>query len=153
MDMVLNIISWISMVIGVILLLTAVVGAWRFPDAFTKAHALSLIDTAGALFMFIAMACHTGFNINLFKIVFIVALLWFASAINGHLTIKTAIKGGFNPTPKKQDDDLFAGTNKGNAGTKDQDNNANKSNKSNNDNDNNNDNDSVPPTIQTEMEI
>jgi hypothetical protein len=48
MDTVLDVLSWILLLGGAIFLLVGAIGALRFPDFYTRLHAVSVCDTMGA---------------------------------------------------------------------------------------------------------
>ena len=48
----LDILSWISLLVGGFLGITGVVGLFRFPDFFTRLHAASVTDTLCACLLY-----------------------------------------------------------------------------------------------------
>ena len=51
--------------VGLFFLLVAAIGVVRFPDVYTRSHAVSLTDSLGAFFLLGGLALYEGFSTNL----------------------------------------------------------------------------------------
>ena len=64
----------LGLLLGLAALLLGSFGLLRFPDFYTRTHAASMTDTAGAGFILLALALHAGWDPVLIKLALI--LLW-----------------------------------------------------------------------------
>ena len=118
MDMLLLVLSGLSIAIGVIALLIGSLGLIKLPDVYCRIHAVGMIDTAGTSFIILGMIIYQGFSLVSFKLALIGVFLFFTSPIATHAVAQVAHKMGVKPvgrslveaTPAKK-----ASTNKSNA--------------------------------------
>lgn len=92
--------AWIGTVlilIGLFFLVVGSIGMLRLPDVFSRAHALSLTDSLGALFTLGGLALYEGFNTNLLKILVVLALIYLLNPVIAHATIRAAYRSGLRP--------------------------------------------------------
>ena len=82
---------------GVFFLAVGAIGVLRFPDVFTRAHALSVTDTLGAFFVLLGLACHYGVGLNTVKIGFILVFLLLFNPVVAHATLRAALRAGLKP--------------------------------------------------------
>ena len=64
--------TWLAIfliVVGLFFLVVGSIGILRFPDVFSRAHALSLTDSLGAVFVLAGLAVYEGFTFNFLRIV------------------------------------------------------------------------------------
>jgi len=87
--------------IGLYFLFAAAVGVLRLPDVFTRAHAVSLTDSLGALFVLTGLALYQGFNANLIKIFIVLILLYLLNPVIAHATVRSALRCGLKPWSKE----------------------------------------------------
>jgi multicomponent Na+:H+ antiporter subunit G len=97
MDMLITILSGLSIAIGVIALLIGSLGLIRLPDVFCRIHAVGMIDTAGASFVILGMVIHQGFSFVSVKLLLIGVFLFFTSPIATHAVAQVAHKMGVKP--------------------------------------------------------
>ena len=97
MDMLLLVLSGLSIAIGVIALLIGSLGLIKLPDVYCRIHAVGMIDTAGAGFMILGMIIHQGFSLVSFKLALIGVFLFFTSPIATHAVAQVAHKMGVKP--------------------------------------------------------
>ena len=97
MDMLVLVVSGISIAIGVIALLIGSLGLIRLPDVYCRIHAVGMIDTAGASFIILGMIIHQGFSLVSFKLALIGVFLFFTSPIATHAVAQVAHKMGVKP--------------------------------------------------------
>lgn len=89
--------------VGLFFLFVAAIGVLRLPDVFTRAHAVSLTDSLGALFLLGGLALHEGFSTNSVKILVVLVLLYLLNPVIAHATVRSALRTG--PKPRGRDDD------------------------------------------------
>ena len=70
------------MLVGLFFLLVGAVGVVRFPDVFSRSHAVGLTDSVGGLFMLSGLAVYQGVSGNMVRV--LVVLLPAVSAQPGH---------------------------------------------------------------------
>ena len=97
MDMLVSILSGLSIAIGVVALLIGSLGLIRLPDVFCRIHAVGMIDTAGASFIILGMVIHEGLSLVSVKLVLIGVFLFFTSPIATHAVAQVAYKMGVKP--------------------------------------------------------
>ena len=97
MDMLVLVLSGLSIAIGVISLLIGSLGLIKLPDVYCRIHAVGMIDTAGASFIILGMIIHQGFSLVSFKLALIGVFLFFTSPIATHAVAQVAHKMGVKP--------------------------------------------------------
>ena len=97
MDMLLLVLSGLSIAIGVIALLIGSLGLIKLPDVYCRIHAVGMIDTAGASFIILGLIIHQGFSLVSFKLALIGVFLFFTSPIATHAVAQVAHKMGVKP--------------------------------------------------------
>ena len=97
MDMLLLLLSGLSIAIGVIALLIGSLGLIKLPDVYCRIHAVGMIDTAGASFIILGMIIHQGSSLVSFKLALIGVFLFFTSPIATHAVAQVAHKMGVKP--------------------------------------------------------
>ncbi|MGH7256288.1 MAG: monovalent cation/H(+) antiporter subunit G [Nitrospirales bacterium] len=88
--------------LGLFFLLVAAVGMVRFPDVFTRSHALSLTDTLGAFFVLAGLAVYQGWTINALKIVLVLVLTYLLNPVIAHATVRAALRAGLKPWMREE---------------------------------------------------
>jgi len=81
-------------VIGLFFLVVGSIGMLRLPHVFARAHALSLTDSLGAVFVLAGLAVYQGFTMNSLKIMIVLALVYLLNPIIAHATIRAAHRAG-----------------------------------------------------------
>ncbi|MEL6955629.1 MAG: monovalent cation/H(+) antiporter subunit G [Pseudomonadota bacterium] len=89
-------------VIGAISTLIGTVGVLRFPDFYTRLHAASVTDTAGASFLLIGMAVLAPHWLVLAKLVAIWVFLFLTSPTASHAIANAAHVAGLEPLIGRQ---------------------------------------------------
>lgn len=74
--------------IGLIIIILSVLGVYRFRFVLNRMHAAAMGDTLGILFTILGLMTANGFNMVLVKFVSIIAFMWIASPVSGHLITK-----------------------------------------------------------------
>ena len=95
-------ISIVIILAGLFFLTIAAIGMIRFPDVFTRSHALSLTDTLGAFLVLVGLAVHQGPSLNAVKIGVVLTLIFILNPVISHATVRAALRAGLAPwTPEK----------------------------------------------------
>ena len=70
---------------GLFVLVSAVLGLFRFRYALSRIHAAALVDTLGILLMLSGLMIAEGFTITTLKMAVVIVLLWCSSPVASHL--------------------------------------------------------------------
>ena len=97
MSAAIDILSWVCMVAGGFFCIVGGIGLIRMPDFFTRLHAASVIETAGAGLLLIGMALQAGLTLVAAKLVIIGLLIFFASPVATHALANAALARGLKP--------------------------------------------------------
>lgn len=90
---VLDLLSWVSILIGLFFVLTGALGVLRMPDVFTRLHSAGMTDTMGAGFLVLGMCLQTGWSLVSLRFVLVYAFLLFTSPIATHAVARAAHTG------------------------------------------------------------
>jgi multicomponent Na+:H+ antiporter subunit G len=93
-------VSIVLILIGLFFLLVAAIGVLRFPDVYTRSHAVSLTDSLGALFLLGGLALYEGLSPNFVKILVVLVLLYLLNPVIAHATVRSAHRSGVKPWSK-----------------------------------------------------
>ena len=85
------IISAILMLLGLFVVLTAMVGNYRFGYVLNRMHVGATADTLAAFFIISSLIIANGFNAISTKLILMLAFLWFANPVSSHFLAKTEI--------------------------------------------------------------
>ena len=103
MALLLDSLSWICLIGGVIISLIGAFGMLRLPDLFSRMHAAGMIDTLGvSLILFGLMFQGGGFLVTI-KLVIILLFIYFTSPSATHALAKAALHGGLKPLVDKHE--------------------------------------------------
>ena len=70
---------------GVFVLISGVVGVFRFPYALSRIHAAALGDTLGIALMLLGVMVAEGFSVISLKLLVVMLFLWVTSPVASHL--------------------------------------------------------------------
>jgi multicomponent Na+:H+ antiporter subunit G len=73
------------------------IGLLRFPDFYSRLHAASITDTAGAGAVLIALMLSAGLSLTLVKLIFILILIAITSPTATHALAKAAVYDDLKP--------------------------------------------------------
>ena len=96
--------TWLAIfliVVGLFFLVVGSIGILRLPDIFSRAHALSLTDSLGAVFVLAGLAVYEGFTFNFLRIVVVMLLIYLMNPVISHATLRAAYRSGLRPTGEK----------------------------------------------------
>jgi len=93
----LDIASWILLLIGSAFCVIGATGLLRMPDFFTRMHAASVVDTLGAAFILMGLLLQAGLGLVSVKLLAIGLLLFFTSPVATHALARAALARGVKP--------------------------------------------------------
>lgn len=85
LDTIRLIISALCTLAGLFVMLSGVVGVYRFKYSLSRLHAAALFDTAGIVLILTGLMVADGFTLNALKLIIIIGFLWLTSPVSGHL--------------------------------------------------------------------
>lgn len=97
MSIALDAVSWICLVAGSFFCVVGALGLLRMPDFFTRMHAASVTDTAGAALILLGLGLQAGVSLVTAKLVMIGLLLFFANPTATHALAQAALARGLKP--------------------------------------------------------
>jgi len=83
--------------VGVVFFIAGTMGLLRFPDLFTRLHALTKADNLGLGFIVAGLALYSGSWMVTIKLVLIWMLVMMSSAVASHLIAQAALRKGIKP--------------------------------------------------------
>ena len=93
----LDIASWVLLLVGAALSITGGIGMLRLPDLFTRMHGASLTDTGGALLIFGGLLLQAPDFPVAVRLVLVLAFLLLTSPTATHALAKAARRDGVEP--------------------------------------------------------
>lgn len=97
LEIVTHCLGWTCVLIGVLLSIIGALGCLRFPDLYTKLHALSVSDSLGVPIALTGLILVNGFNFVSLKIFLIIVILLFVNPFSTHALIRAGIKNKLRP--------------------------------------------------------
>jgi len=97
MEAFLDIVSWVLLVVGGLVAVISGIGLLRLPDLYTRLHAASMLDSAGALCVFIGLALQAETVAVAVKLLLAPAFLLLTTATAAHVLSKSARRAGLEP--------------------------------------------------------
>ena len=97
MDIIVNTISALFLLLGSFLCLSGGVGIIRFPDFYTRMHAVGVTDTLGAGMILIGLMLQTSDGLVVLKLLLILAMTIFISPVASHALAKAAHRNNLTP--------------------------------------------------------
>ncbi|MEW8205290.1 MAG: monovalent cation/H(+) antiporter subunit G [Candidatus Thiodiazotropha taylori] len=95
--MIIDILSSILLLVGAALGIVGGIGIHRFPDFYTRLHAIGITDTLSALMILLGLALQAGWSIAAFKLAMIFVFLFFTSPTASHALAYAAQHSGLKP--------------------------------------------------------
>ena len=84
MDAALYILSWVLLAGGGFFCVVGAFGLLRMPDAFTRLHAASVIDTLGVGMIIAGLMVQSGLTLTTARLAIILVLVFFTSPVASH---------------------------------------------------------------------
>ena len=96
-----DIISVVLLLTGTLFFLAGTVGLLRFPDIYTRIHALTKADNVGLGLIVLALALQASSAWMALKLILIWLLILLASSTTGHLVARTALRNRVRPWTRR----------------------------------------------------
>jgi multicomponent Na+:H+ antiporter subunit G len=97
MELVLDVLSWIFLLGGAIFLLVGAIGALRFPDFYTRLHAVSVCDTMGAGLVLVGLMLQGGLSLVTVKLLLMFYFMMFTGPTAVHALAQAAMQSELKP--------------------------------------------------------
>lgn len=95
--MIIEVLSWVCLVLGGLLGIIGGIGLHRFPDFYTRLHAAGTTDTLCAALFLLGLGLQAGLTLASFKLFLIFAFIFFTSPASSHSVANAAMIGGLKP--------------------------------------------------------
>ena len=112
MEPVLDILSWILIVIGGFFIVVGGIGLIRLPDVFCRMHAASLTETLGAGALVGGLMIQAGWTLITVKLLLVFAFLLFTSPTSTFALANAAWRSGVRPFTSDEPDEDTKGEEK-----------------------------------------
>lgn len=109
LDVLTEVASWILLLSGGFFLVVGGIGLNRMPDVFTRLHATSVSDSAGAGLLLIGLMLQAGWSLVSIKLLFILAIFFFTTPVATHAVTRAALAFGVEPLQTAPDGTLKHG--------------------------------------------
>jgi multicomponent Na+:H+ antiporter subunit G len=93
----LDVVSAVLLGIGAVFFLAGTVGLLRFPDVYTRLHALTKADNVGLGFVVAGLAVHAASLAEVAKLATVWLLVMVSSSLSGQLVARSARRAGVEP--------------------------------------------------------
>ena len=103
MALVLDVLSWVCLLGGAGFLLVGAIGLLRFPDFYTRLHAVSVCDTMGAGLVLIGLMLQGGLSLVTVKLLLIFYFMLFSGPTAVHALAEAALQGKLKPLVEKRE--------------------------------------------------
>jgi multicomponent Na+:H+ antiporter subunit G len=97
LTIVVDIASWICILLGSFFTLVGAFGLVRMPEVFTRMHAASVIETLGVGFLILGMCLQVGFTLITAKLIFLMLLFLFTAPVVTHALAQACLYEGIKP--------------------------------------------------------
>lgn len=84
MGAVIDIVSWFLLIGGGLFCVIGALGLLRMPDAFTRLHAASVIDTLGVGMIIAGLMVQSGWTLTTARLAIVLVLVFFTSPVASH---------------------------------------------------------------------
>ena len=95
--LVVEIASWILIVLGSFFTVVGALGLVRMPEVFSRMHAASVMDTLGVGFLILGMMLQAGLGLVTLKLLFILGLFFFTVPVVMHALARACLHEGIEP--------------------------------------------------------
>ncbi|MDO4483024.1 MAG: monovalent cation/H(+) antiporter subunit G [Clostridia bacterium] len=83
--------SLVCTAVGLFVIISGVLGVFRFRYSLNRIHAAALLDSLGILLMLLGLIIAEGFDITSVKFLLIIPMLWLTSPVASHLIGKLEV--------------------------------------------------------------
>lgn len=105
MSVLLDIASWVLLLVGCAFALTAAIGLLRLPDFFSRTHSAGMLDTLGAGLILLGMGLQAGWTLVSFKLFAVLAFILITGPTAAHALARTARHIGIRPMTSEEDEE------------------------------------------------
>jgi len=109
MSTVIELLSWFCFLTGSFLCITGGVGLLRFPDFFTRVHAVSVTETLASPLIIIGLMLQSDFTLDTMKLMLILLFMLATNPTAAHAMAKAALHGGQKPLHIPETEDNTGG--------------------------------------------
>ena len=102
-ELLIDLLSWAFLLAGGFFLLVGAFGMIRLPDFWSRVHAASIIDSAGAFFILIGLSIQGGLTLVTVKLVLIAIFLGITGPTASHAVANAAWIAGSRPKDAVED--------------------------------------------------
>jgi multicomponent Na+:H+ antiporter subunit G len=96
-DIVLNVLSWILLIVGGACVLIGGIGGLRLPNFYTRIHAASLTDTMATILIFAGLMLQSGLTLATLKLFAIMLFLLLTGPTATYALANAALLSGLKP--------------------------------------------------------
>jgi multicomponent Na+:H+ antiporter subunit G len=97
MTLIIDIVSWVFILLGSFFVMVGALGLVRMPEIFTRMHAASVTDTLGVGFLILGMSVQAGFSLVTLKLLFLLVLFFFTGPVVTHALAQACLHEGVKP--------------------------------------------------------
>ena len=97
LDQAIDILSGVLIIAGSFFVLVGAIGLVRMPDVFTRMHATSVTETAGAGLLLAGLMLQAGFTLLTLKLFFVLAIFFLTAPVATHAIAQAALRAGVEP--------------------------------------------------------
>ena len=97
MELVLDLLSWVCLLAGAAFLLIGAIGVLRFPDFYTRLHAVSVCDTLGAGLVLVGLMLQGGLSLVTVKLLLMFCFMMLTGPTAVHALAQAALLGKLKP--------------------------------------------------------
>ncbi len=90
-EILLNVLSWIFVLVGSFLMVLGAIGILRFRGFWARLHAASVIESGGMIFLLVGMCLQAGDILIFFKLAFIGLFLFITGPTSTHALASAAL--------------------------------------------------------------
>lgn len=95
-----DVLAWVGggfVIVGVALSILGAIGILKFPDVYTRIHAASITDTAGASMVLLGLCLIAGLSLVTLKLVFIWMFVMLTTPVAANALANAAFGSGHKP--------------------------------------------------------
>ncbi|PHQ97102.1 MAG: sodium:proton antiporter [Marinosulfonomonas sp.] len=101
LDAIIQILSWVFILGGSVFVIIGAFGALRFPDFWSRLHAVSITDSAGVILLIVGMGLQSGATLITVKLLIIGIFLFITGPTATHAVANAALVTGLRPPEAK----------------------------------------------------
>jgi len=94
---IINVLSGVLIVAGAFFIVVGAIGLVRMPDVFTRMHATSVTETAGAGLLLVGLMLQAGLTLLTLKLLFVLFLFLLTAPVATHALAQAALTYGIKP--------------------------------------------------------